>query len=69
MISYLDTEELATRIQTLTATMIAAGDRHRRHPRLGRLTDKIGRRPVYLAVTAIGIVWGIPMFLSPTPAS
>ena len=29
----------------------------------GALTDRIGRRPVYLLGTAIMVVWGVPLFL------
>jgi MFS family permease len=29
----------------------------------GALTDRIGRRPVYLLGTALTVVWGVPLFL------
>ena len=63
MISYLNTNELTTRIQTLTALCIAAGLGIGATLGWAALTDKIGRRPLYLAVTAFGIVWGVGMFV------
>ena len=56
-------EKLAGRPITLTATDDRGRDRHLRHHLLGRLTDRIGRRPVYLLGTAIMVAWGIPLFL------
>ncbi|GAA4827295.1 hypothetical protein GCM10025787_01540 [Saccharopolyspora rosea] len=35
----------------------------------GGLTDRVGRRPVYLWVTLFGAVWAIPMFLLVNTAS
>jgi MFS family permease len=29
----------------------------------GALTDRVGRRPVYLLGTALTVVWGVPLFL------
>jgi len=62
MISYLNTNELTTRIQTLTALCIAAALGIGATLGWAALTDKIGRRPQYLAVTAFGILWGVGMF-------
>ena len=45
MISYLNTNELTTRIQTLTALCIAAGLGIGATLGWAALTDKIGRRP------------------------
>jgi MFS family permease len=63
MLSYIATEELADRPVTLTATMIAAGIGIVATTCWGALTDRIGRRPVYLLGTALHLLWGIPLFL------
>src|SRR5215204_2785058 len=63
MLSYLATEELADRPVTLTALMVAAGIGIFATVFWGALTDRIGRRPVYLIGTAVMVLWGIPLFL------
>jgi MFS family permease len=63
MLSYLATEELADRPVILTGLMLAAGLGIVATTSWGALTDRIGRRPVYLAGTAATVVWGIPLFL------
>jgi MFS family permease len=63
MLSYLSTEKLADRSTTLIATTIAAALGIVATTYWGALTDRIGRRPVYLLGTAIILAWGIPMFL------
>jgi MFS family permease len=63
MLSYITTEKLADRSVTLTGTLIAAAIGVFATAYWGALTDRIGRRPVYLLGTAIILVWGIPMFL------
>ena len=63
MLSYVAAEELADRPVTLTATMIAAGIGIVATTSWGALTDRIGRRPVYLLGTALHVAWGIPLFL------
>jgi MFS family permease len=63
MLSYIATEELADRPVTLTGTMIAAAIGIFATTYWGALTDRIGRRPVYLLGTAIMLGWGIPLFL------
>lgn len=63
MLSYLSTEKLADRSTTLIATTIAAALGILATTYWGALTDRIGRRPVYLIGTAIILVWGVPMFL------
>jgi MFS family permease len=63
MLSYLATEELADRPVTLTALMVAAGLGIFATVFWGSLTDRIGRRPVYLLGTALMVLWGIPLFL------
>jgi MFS family permease len=63
MLSYLTREGLAGRPVTLTALMVAAGIGIFATTGWGALTDRIGRRPVYLLGTAVTLIWGIPLFL------
>jgi len=63
ILSYLSSQKLADRSTTLTALMIAAALGILATTYWGALTDRIGRRPVYLFGTAITIVWGVPLFL------
>lgn len=63
MISYLKSENLATNQQTIMALCIAAGLGIFATSGWAALTDKIGRRPLYLYVTAFNALWAIPMFL------
>ncbi|MGU3498430.1 MFS transporter [Mycobacterium sp. C31M] len=62
MISYLKNSGLATASQTLTALCIASFLGIFATFGWASLTDKVGRRPVYLAVCAFGIPFGILMF-------
>jgi MFS family permease len=64
VLSYLASEELADRSLTLFALMLAAGIGIAATTYWGALTDRIGRRPVYLAGTALHLIWGIPLFLT-----
>jgi MFS family permease len=64
VLSYLASEQLADRSLTLFALMLAAGIGIAATTYWGALTDRIGRRPVYLAGTALHLVWGIPLFLT-----
>jgi MFS family permease len=64
MLSYLASEELASRPVTLTALLVAAGIGIFATVYWGSLTDRIGRRPVYLFGCAVIIVWGFPLFLT-----
>jgi MFS family permease len=64
MLSYLANEELADRPVTLTALLIAAGIGIFATVYWGSLTDRIGRRPVYVFGCAVMIIWGIPLFLT-----
>src|SRR5215207_4560748 len=64
MLSYLAAEELAERATSLTALMVAAGIGIFATVFWGALTDRIGRRPVYLLGTAVTLLWGIPLFLT-----
>jgi MFS family permease len=64
MLSYLATEELASRPVTLTALLVAAGIGIFATTYWGWLTDRIGRRPIYVFGCAVILVWGIPLFLA-----
>ncbi|WP_285185237.1 MFS transporter [Rhodococcus sp. MEB041] len=63
MISYLHNEELATKSETLTALCIASALGIGATVGWATLTDRMGRRPVYIGVCAFGVLFGIPMFL------
>src|SRR5690606_33289705 len=63
MISYLHTSELADKTQTLIALCVASAIGIFATMAWGSLTDKIGRRPAYIASTAFAVLFGIPMFL------
>ena len=63
MISYLKGAQLATKTETLLALCIASALGIVATMAWARLTDKIGRRPVYLWVTAFGIPFGVIMFM------
>jgi MFS family permease len=63
ILSYLSSQKLADRATTLTALMIAAALGIFATTLWGALTDRIGRRPVYLLGTALTIAWGVPLFL------
>ena len=63
ILSYLSSQKLADRPTTLTALMIAAALGIVATTCWGALTDRIGRRPVYLLGTAITVAWGVPLFL------
>jgi MFS family permease len=63
MISYLHSTKLADKTQTLVALCIAAAIGIFATYAWGKLTDKVGRRPVYIWSTAFAVVFGIPMFL------
>jgi MFS family permease len=64
MLSYLREEDLAERAVSLTGLLVAAALGIGATVFWGALTDRIGRRPVYLLGTAITAVWGVPLFLS-----
>src|SRR6185295_2263978 len=63
ILSYLSSQKLADRSTTLTALMIAAALGILATTYWGALTDRIGRRPVYLLGTALTVAWGVPLFL------
>jgi len=63
--SYLINSEqaLAEKDETILALCVAAGAGVLATLGWSRLTDRIGRRPQYLAVTAFNACWAAPMFL------
>ncbi|ORA37331.1 MFS transporter [Mycobacterium aquaticum] len=63
MISYLKTAKLATATETLVALCIAAAIGIFATVGWARLTDTVGRRPVYLWVCAFGVPFGVLMFV------
>ena len=63
MISYLHTNNLADKTETLVALCIASGIGIFATYYWAKLTDKIGRRPLYIWSTAFAVVFGIPMFM------
>ncbi|ASN53070.1 MFS transporter [Sinomonas sp. R1AF57] len=63
MISYLNSSKLADKNQTLIALCIAAAIGIFATWAWGSLTDKVGRKPVYVWSTAFAVVFGVPMFL------
>ena len=63
MISYLKNAELATKSETLVALCVASAIGIVATMAWARLTDKIGRRTVYLWTCAFAIPFGVLMFL------
>jgi MHS family shikimate/dehydroshikimate transporter-like MFS transporter len=63
MISYLKGSHLATPSQVLMAQAVAAGIGIFATMGWARLTDRIGRRPLYIWVCAFAIPFGVIMFL------
>jgi MFS family permease len=63
VLSYLAGQELADRSLTLFALMLAAGLGIAATVAWGALTDRVGRRPVYLLGTVLTLLWGVPLFL------
>ncbi|MEH3139147.1 MAG: MFS transporter [Mycobacterium kyogaense] len=63
MISYLKSAQLATKTETLVALCVASFLGIFATMAWARLTDKIGRRPVYIGVCAFAIPFGVLMFL------
>src|SRR3954468_14386399 len=64
MLSYLSLNKIAGRSVTLTALLIAAAIGIVATVCWGGLSDRIGRRPVYLIGCAVVLVWGVPLFLT-----
>ena len=63
MLSYLATEGLADRTVSLTGLMLASALGIGATISWGALTDRVGRRPVYILGTIVTAAWGIPLFL------
>lgn len=63
MISYLHTTELANKSETLVGLCVASGIGIFATMAWGRLTDRVGRRPVYIWSCLFAMFFGIPMFL------
>lgn len=63
MMSYLKGAGLATKSETLIALCVASAIGIFATAFWARLTDKIGRRPVYIWVCAFAIPFGVTMFL------
>ena len=64
MLSYLKGAELATRSETIGALCIAAALGIFATFGWAKLTDTIGRRPLYLWVCSLGIPFGVLMFVT-----
>lgn len=63
MISYLHNQGLAGKSETLLALCVASAIGIFATVAWARLTDRIGRRPLYLAACTFAALFGIPMFL------
>lgn len=63
MISYLNSQHLADKTQTLVALCIASAIGIFATQAWARLTDRIGRRPVYIWSCAFAVAFAVPMFL------
>ncbi|WP_334173712.1 MFS transporter, partial [Sinomonas sp.] len=63
MISYLNSKHLANTTQTLIALCVASAIGIFATTAWGQLTDRIGRRPVYLWSCTFAVLFGVPMFL------
>jgi MFS family permease len=61
--SYVQSNGLATRPHTILAIVVAALLGLPATLLWGRLTDRVGRRPVYLVGTTLMLLFGVPMFL------
>jgi MFS family permease len=63
MISYLHTTGLSSKTETLVALSVAAAIGIFATAAWGHLTDKIGRRPLYIWSFAFDVLFAFPMFL------
>ncbi|MGN8130956.1 MFS transporter [Arthrobacter sp. RC1.1 241] len=63
MISYINSQHLADKTQTLVALCIASAIGIFATQAWAALTDRIGRRPLYVWSTAFAALFAIPMFL------
>lgn len=64
MLSYLSLNKLAARPVSLTALLIASAIGIFATTGWGALTDRVGRRPVYIFGCVVVLLWGIPLFLT-----
>ncbi|PZG00267.1 MFS transporter [Micromonospora endophytica] len=64
MLSYISLNDIADRSVTLTALLVAAGLGIAATTYWGHLSDRVGRRKVYLVGCVITTLWGVPLFLS-----
>ena len=63
MISYLNSKHLANTTETLVALCIASAIGIWATTAWGQLTDRIGRRPIYIWSSLFAVLFGVPMFL------
>lgn len=63
VIAYLKNNKLASEPQTIAAMVVAAAVGLVGTQLWGRLTDHVGRRPVYILGTTVMLIFGVPMFL------
>ncbi|MCH6470806.1 MFS transporter [Sinomonas terrae] len=63
MISYLNSKHLANTAETLVALCIASAIGIWATTAWGQLTDRIGRRPIYIWSSLFAVLFGVPMFL------
>ncbi len=65
MMSYITTSKppLGTKDDTILALCVASALGIFATVAWGKLTDRIGRKPQYLVVTAFNLLWAVPMFL------
>ena len=68
-LTYVTTVLNLSRPLALTATMIGAGVNAVTVPLFGALSDRIGRRPVYLAGAVLGMAWAFVFFFLMDQAS
>lgn len=61
--SYLQSNNLATRNDTIVALLVGAGAATITCLLWGRWSDRIGRRPVYLLGSGLTLLWAFPLFL------
>ncbi|MGK5680538.1 MFS transporter [Actinoplanes sp. URMC 104] len=64
MLSYISLNDIADRPVTLTALLVAAALGIGATAWYGHLSDRFGRRPVYMVGCALVAVWGVPLFLA-----
>jgi len=63
LISYLTSAGITDRSTVLTGVVVASALGLVSHPLVGALSDRVGRRPVYLAGAAFTAAFAVPLFL------